>query len=394
MPDNLLLTAGIGLAAALISFFLGRIAGGSLEKSRRLDETRALEKKVLISESGRQDLKRQLEEQQKLNEKYVYFVVRIPETVKNLNANLSYDEAISSIIRVTKDLVNADCIELYLLSEEKGVLELEAAFGSKKKQRVSVAVGEDLVGKAAQRGLVMTRERGTGHTDEQIQTAAPILFRGKLLGVIGIGTIPNPTGDERRLIAMVTDLAAVALQNCERLTTAQKEANTDPLTQLHNRKHFGARATEELRKAVSYNFPISIFMFDIDHFKKYNDQNGHAEGDYLLRELADLLRTNSRSRDVVARYGGEEFIVMLPNTSKEGAVIYGEKIRKLIENAPFRNREKQPLGFVSISGGIATFPEDGDTIEAVTKRADEALYRSKESGRNRVMLFEQAGLNG
>ena len=81
-------------------------------------------------------------------------------------------------------------------------------------------------------------------------------------------------------------------------------------------------------------------MFDIDHFKKYNDQNGHTEGDYLLRELSSLLKKNTRSRDVVARYGGEEFIVMLPNTDKQGAAIYAEKIRNMIETTPFKQPGK------------------------------------------------------
>jgi len=133
-------------------------------------------------------------------------------------------------------------------------------------------------------------------------------------------------------------------------------------------------------------------MFDIDHFKKYNDNNGHAEGDYLLGKLGLLLKENTRGRDITARYGGEEFIVMLPNTDKKGAYLYAEKIRKLIASTAFRHREKQPLGLISISGGIATFPSDSDTIEATVKLADIALYKSKEAGRNRVMCYEPASL--
>jgi diguanylate cyclase (GGDEF)-like protein len=214
------------------------------------------------------------------------------------------------------------------------------------------------------------------------------MFRNTLIGVIGLGNIKDATGDEKRMIAMVADLAGVSLQNCATLTSAQEEANTDGLTGLYNRKYFTERSLDEAKKAVSYNFPISVFMLDLDNFKIYNDKNGHAEGDYLLRELSRLLKENTRGRDVIARYGGEEFIVMLPNTDKKGASIYAEKIRGLIESAPFRHRDKQPLGFVSISGGVATFPLDGDTIEATIKAADSSLYKSKESGRNKVTKFE------
>jgi diguanylate cyclase (GGDEF)-like protein len=91
---------------------------------------------------------------------------------------------------------------------------------------------------------------------------------------------------------------------------------------------------------------------------------------------------------VIARYGGEEFIVLMPDTDKDGALKYAEKIRKIIENYPFRHREKQPLGYVSVSGGVAAFPFDASSIDAVIRRADEALYESKRSGRNMITKYE------
>ncbi|MDP2158204.1 MAG: sensor domain-containing diguanylate cyclase [Nitrospirota bacterium] len=388
-----LVIAGI---TGIVFFFIGKVSGGIFEKKRLLNEQKDFEKRLSLSESGKNDMRRQIEELKKQNEKYIYFVVRIPETVKHLNSTVTFDETISSIIRVTKDLVNTDCIEVYIQNEEKRMLTLEAAYGSKRKEAISLAVGEGLIGKAAELKMMIAQESGapsgTRALDGQIMHAAPMIFRGRLIGVLGLGRLINPTGDERRLIAMVTDLAAVSLQNCEKLSNAQEEANTDPLTKLYNRKYFAERSLDEAQKSLSYNFPISIFMFDIDHFKKYNDQNGHTEGDYLLRELSSLLKKHTRGRDVVARYGGEEFIVLLPNTDKQGAAIYAEKIRNMIETTPFKHREKQPLGFVSVSGGVATFPADGDTIEAAIKLADAALYKSKEAGRNRVTLFEHSRL--
>lgn len=389
------LYAGIALFAVFAGFLLGKQAGQRMEASKHLQDAKQQEKKIALIESSKNELRREIDHLTNLNEKYLNFVVRIPETVKHLNSSLTFDEIISSLIRFTKDIIDTNCIELYIYNEDARQMELEAAYRSTKKKRIAVPYGEGVIGKAAELRIITTRDSllsGSKKSDESLYLGAPIMFRNRLIGVLGLGTISGATGNEKRLIAMVADLAGVSLQNCERLSSAQQEANTDSLTGLYNRKYFSERVLDEAQKAISYNFSISIFLFDIDHFKKYNDNNGHAEGDYLLRELAQILKSNTRGRDVIVRYGGEEFIVLLPNTGKEGAYLYGEKIRKAIKSAPFRNREKQPLGCVSISGGVATYPIDGDTIEAVIKYADSALYKSKESGRNRVTKYEHTNL--
>lgn len=387
--------AGIALFAVFAVFFLGKQAGQRMEVSKHRQDAKQLDKQIALIEASKNELRREIDHLSNLNEKYLNFVVRIPETVKHLNSSLTFDEIISSLIRFTKDIIDTNCIELYIYNEDTRQMELEAAYRSTKKKRIAVPYGEGVIGKAAELRIITTRDSllsGSKKSDESLYLGAPIMFRNRLIGVLGLGTISGATGNEKRLIAMVADLAGVSLQNCERLSSAQQEANTDPLTGLYNRKYFSERVLDEAQKAVSYNFSISIFLFDIDHFKKYNDTNGHAEGDYLLKELAHLLKINTRGRDVIVRYGGEEFIVLLPNTGKEGAYLYGEKIRKAIKSAPFRNREKQPLGCVSISGGVATYPIDGDTIEAVIKYADSALYKSKELGRNRVTKYEHTNL--
>jgi len=223
---------------------------------------------------------------------------------------------------------------------------------------------------------------------DDIDIAAPILFKDKLIGVMGLGKIKERSGDEKRFISIVADLAGISLQNVEFLEIAKEEAVTDALTTLYNRRYFFDRAREAARKAITYNSPLSIFIFDIDHFKRYNDMNGHAEGDYLLKELSQLLKENSRGIDVIARYGGEEFIVLMSDTDKNGALRFAEKMRRLIENFPFKHKEKQPSGYVSISGGVATFPFDGNSVDTVIRHADEALYESKRSGRNRITRYE------
>jgi diguanylate cyclase (GGDEF)-like protein len=187
---------------------------------------------------------------------------------------------------------------------------------------------------------------------------------------------------------MIADLAGVSLQSSTYLKMVKEEASTDSLTGLHNRRYLFETAKEIAQKAIARHSPVSVFIFDIDHFKRYNDINGHAEGDHILVELSRLLKENSRGTDVVARFGGEEFIVLMPDTDKDSASRYAEKIRKLIEEYPFNHREKQPSGYVSISGGVAAFPFDGNSLSAVIRRSDEALYESKRSGRNRITRYE------
>ncbi|MEK7196709.1 MAG: GGDEF domain-containing protein [Nitrospirota bacterium] len=386
---TLLVTA---LAVSLIAFFLGKKTGGAWEKETRFAEEKKFQRELLISESRKKELQREINDLKQNNEKYLYFLVRLPETVKYLNSNLSFDEIISAILRLTKDLTDTDAIELYIFNKKTQCLDLIAAYGSNKKKSIEINLGDGVIGESASARAMVSKEqierRLPGHNDENIELGVPILLKTNLIGVLGVGKIKAYTGNEKRFLAMVADLAAVALQNCEYLTSAKEEAITDALTGLYNKKHFFERALEDAQKALSYNFPLSVFMFDIDHFKKYNDQNGHVEGDVLLKRLSKLLKENTRSTDTIARYGGEEFIVLLPNTEKNSAMLYAEKIRKAIESCPFQHREKQPLGYVSISGGVATFPLDGKSIDSIVKNADKALYESKTSGRNRVTKYE------
>jgi diguanylate cyclase (GGDEF)-like protein len=145
-------------------------------------------------------------------------------------------------------------------------------------------------------------------------------------------------------------------------------------------------AQYNIEKAEREKTVISIILFDIDNFKHFNDTNGHDAGDKLLVGLSGLMRGTSRKESVIARYGGEEFIIMLPRIPKDEAFIYADRLREMISQQPFPHREKQPLGFVSISGGVASFPEDGDSIHILIQNADKALYRAKAVGKNRIIL--------
>lgn len=161
-------------------------------------------------------------------------------------------------------------------------------------------------------------------------------------------------------------------------------ARRDGLTGLYNHRYFQKILHAELIRAVRYKQYFSLAFLDLDHFKQYNDTHGHQKGDQLLRILAKVLGSCLRESDFLARYGGEEFTIILPSTSKREVLAVAEKIRGRVERYPFTGRETQPKGSVTLSLGISTFPEDGTDQASLMEHADQALYKAKNSGRNRV----------
>ncbi|HEY0928761.1 MAG TPA: diguanylate cyclase [Gemmatimonas sp.] len=164
-------------------------------------------------------------------------------------------------------------------------------------------------------------------------------------------------------------------------------AQTDPLTQLLNRRALTERITAEMERALRYDSTLALLMIDLDHFKKVNDTFGHLVGDDVLRDVGALLSQTIRGSDITARYGGEEFLVLLPETDDAGAVSFAERIRVAVEEHPFaRGSMAEPLKLTA-SVGVAVFPAARiENVEDLFARADAALYRSKAEGRNRVRM--------
>lgn len=162
-------------------------------------------------------------------------------------------------------------------------------------------------------------------------------------------------------------------------------AVTDGLTGLYNYRYFKEYLNQEMRRAERHQIFVSLMMLDIDFFKHYNDTHGHVAGDEVLRTIAVLLRSNIRSIDVAARYGGEEFVIVLPETNKPSARVVAEKVRSLMERNIFAKQETQPGGNLTVSIGVATFPNDASHAEELVKKADARLYRAKAAGRNCVV---------
>jgi len=173
------------------------------------------------------------------------------------------------------------------------------------------------------------------------------------------------------------------------LQKTQEMSVTDGLTNLYNQTHFFLLFRLQLKKSRRYHTAFSIIMFDVDHFKNYNDNNGHLKGSQVLKQVADIMRSCFRASDVLAKYGGDEFVVILPGSDKVGAFLAADRLREVVEEEPFEGREKQPLGKITLSLGISSYPEHGSTREELLDRADKALYAAKETGRNKTVLYSQ-----
>lgn len=174
-------------------------------------------------------------------------------------------------------------------------------------------------------------------------------------------------------------------QELENVNTMIKEmASKDGLTGLYNHRHFQEVLSNELQRAKRHNNGFSLIFLDVDYFKHYNDTNGHPMGDEVLKTVAYLITTRIRNSDKPARYGGEEFIILLPETSLDAALKLAEDIRMIVEKRPFQNGASQPNGKLTVSLGVAEYPRDGQDVATLLQHVDEAMYRAKETGKNKV----------
>lgn len=186
--------------------------------------------------------------------------------------------------------------------------------------------------------------------------------------------------DSKSLRKEFEDIEKFVRKSRRRLATL---ANADKVTGIFNRQYFDKIAAEEFEKARVAQRSFSILFVDLDHFKEVNDNYGHRTGDDVLRAIAWLIQKVCRNTDIVARYGGEEIVVVLPNTLSDDAIKIGEEIREIVAK---QTRERLGIA-VTVSVGVAGFPQDGDSLSSILEKADRALYQAKEKGRNRVCKY-------
>ena len=263
-----------------------------------------------------------------------------------------------------------------------------------------INIGEGDLGFVAEVQLTMSREdfeRETSLSRQKIDgkampgfkpdLAAPMVFDEKTVGVIAISGSPYQGSVTKKAMWLIAQIGAVAMHNVTAYRQMKITADMDGLTRIYNKRHLVGALGERIYQAQKQLTNLSVFLFDIDHFKNYNDVNGHVAGDKLLKELAGLVKDNVREESIFGRFGGEEFLVILPGSSNTEALRVAEKLRTLIaqHDFDFSFAAKQPLGVLSISGGVATYPGDALDSTSLLKTADEALYAAKHQGRNRVL---------
>jgi diguanylate cyclase (GGDEF)-like protein len=260
-----------------------------------------------------------------------------------------------------------------------------------------VAFGEGAIGLVAQSQRAMDRRDFEAHwlhaggarqgdlPGFDVDLAAPMVMGQETVGVLAVSGAPSNSSEAKDVLRLIAQVGALATHYVSAYTQVKVTADLDGLTGVYNKRQVTEVLAESLLRAHQQTGTLAVFLFDVDNFKHYNDTNGHAAGDQVLKQLARLVEDNVRKENTFGRFGGEEFLLVLPDTSPEQALIVAEKVRYLIAHHPFPFGEKQPLGSVTISGGIAAYPAHGLDSRALLEAADIGLYEAKRQGRNRVL---------
>ena len=309
-----------------------------------------------------------------------------------------------AILAQSTELLGAERGSLWLLDETASELTIKAARGipTTANQIDRVRVGEGIAGSVISLGqplLTTIDELGKESLPERMYKTPsfisyPIAIGPRKIGVLNVadkrgGALYNE--EDLALMDLLAPQIALALERAiwqHRANQFQLMSITDPLTGLHNRRYLEARLSEELNRSKRYATPMSFMMIDIDDFKFYNDRNGHQAGDRALEITAQCLRSTLRKADVAARYGGEEFSILLPQATLHEAGMIADRLRRTIMNAHFPHGEMQPLGSVTLSIGLSSLSPSVDSVEAIIRAADRALYHAKRHGKNRAYAYQ------
>lgn len=319
----------------------------------------------------------------------------IYETTRALSGILNMDQLLEEVLRVSQRIFRFQGCRILLSNITGDCLYLYAALdnGNRHIFEDPAPYGRDISGlmKMQDQGSMMTQLNRKNRDSGSNEVDIPLLSRGKVLGIMQIKTETGklPSGRDRRLLMIFASSAAVAIDNSLLHKKTEELTIIDALTELYNYRYFRAKLTDELRRADRYRQKLSILMLDLDHFKEVNDRYGHQTGNVILREVSNIMEQCVRDIDVVARYGGEEFVVILPQTNAEDAAIIAERIRETVKKNCFPNSNGQREIRITVSLGVATYPEGIHNLDQLLEKVDRALYQAKADGRNRVCRAEK-----
>ena len=342
-----------------------------------------------------------LEERQAFRELTTLF-----EIGKTVSSSLSLRKTLTIVLESAMEVTGAEAGSIALFREETGELVIEAAKGFSKdflttscwKTRPG-GVTAKIISQVEPSIITDTQDESAFnnpialHEGIRALIAIPLIFDEKIIGILYVDDFEPRTysASEIRLVSILANQAAVAINNAQMHERARWLAVTDGLTEVYNHRFFHEQLSKEIKRAERYRRPLSVIMMDIDYFKKYNDRFGHKKGDQVLKIMAKLLAKYTRRSDLVARYGGDEFVIILPETTKEKALELADRMRMKIEKSNLSKLEALTDLRLTISLGIASYPKDAATAADLVDKVDQVLYQAKESGRNKACVVDKSG---
>ena len=339
------------------------------------------------------------------NERRSKQLAALHETSLELTAELNLNTLLHSVVQRAMTLIGGDHCNCFLYKPELNLIErvvdtgLSLSLGNTTRQ-----YGEGFVGQVWATGgpLLVNdihswqgRQREYDSLPPRALMGVPIRWGEEFLGVlIMVALLPRQfTQVDLEVLGLFATQAAIAIRNARLYNRIEQASVTDELTGLFNRRGFFQLGEREFERASRFNRPLAAVMFDIDHFKRINDTYGHIAGDQVLRVLANCFQKNTRGIDVAGRYGGEEFVLLMPEALLSGAVQIAERLRQSIVGLPIPicpvNSDIPAVAInITVSIGVAELLPDVSSLAVLLERADHALYRAKDSGRNRVVNWE------
>ncbi len=340
--------------------------------------------------------------QQDLNA-FVLRVSNLYKINKVIRSVIDLDEMIKKLIDVIGKATESDEVFIFLKDEKTYELVLQ---GCPKEYISSVGFvripfGKGIEGIVAQTKMsiivaenVINDPRYDSVLDLELKffnslLAAPIMIKDKVIGVLELRneTKKEYTASEKKLISAITDQLGIAIENAQLHKKTELLSLTDDMTGLFNFRFFQQKLKDEIIRSKRYQRDLSILMLDIDHFKQVNDTYGHTKGDFVLKKVSEVITFTVRDVDISSRYGGEEFVVILPETEQRDTLLIAERIRKRVEEIDMSGEEGLENLKITISIGVASFPENAATEKSLIEAADKALYLAKRTGRNRVVGY-------